>query len=208
MVKQVTFYPNHDDNLHCMLAVYQSIIDYFYDEKLSWEEIEDLTGFEHQKAAWSLTIVSHLAKRGMKIRMVEPFDYSRYFKIGAPYLDEVFSPVEKEWQLKNSNILEIRPLIPDFLATVKYNMKRPTLSDIDSMLDDNMLVFVTLNSQILNDKAGYSSHAVLVLEADSEEYIIHDPGLPPQAYRKISKQKLFEAMGGKKATSEVTGFKL
>lgn len=207
-MKQIPFYGNHEDNHHCMLAVYRSLFDYFYGEKLSWEELESLTGFKPKRAAWSLKIISHLAKRGLDIRMVEPFDYARYYEIGEPYLDELFSPVEKDWQLKHGNILEIRPLIPDFLENVQYELKRPTLDDIDSMLEENRLVFVTLDSRILNDKPGYFSHAVLVIDQDSEDYTIHDPGLPPQAYRRIEKQKLFKAMGGEETTSEVTGFKI
>ena len=207
-MKQVPFYGNHEDNHHCMLAVYRSIFDYFYNEKLSWAELEKLTGFKPKKAAWSLTTVSYFAKRGMDIRMIEPFDYARYHKIGEPYLDEFFSPVEKDWQLKHGNILEIRPLIPDFLKNVQYELKRPTLNDIDSMLDEDRLIFVTLDAQALNDEPGYTSHAVLIIGQNDKEYIIHDPGLPPKAHRHVAKKKIFEAMGSNKNTSEVTGFRL
>ncbi len=207
-MKSVPFYANHKDNHHCMLAVYRSIFDYFYDERLDWLELEKLTGFKPGKAAWSLTIISYLAERGMDIRMIEPFDYARYYTIGEPYLDELFTPVEKDWQLKHGNILEIRPLIPDFLEKVKYELKRPSLEDIDSMLDEGRLVFVTVDSRILNDKPGYFSHAVLVIGNSRDQYIIHDPGLPPQPNRHVSKQKLYEAMGEEEKTSEVTGFRL
>lgn len=191
-----------------MLAVYGSIFDYFYNEKLGWPELEKLTSFKPGKAAWSLTIISYLAERGMDIRMIEPFDYARYYNTGEPYLDEFFTLVEKNWQLKHGNILEIRPLIPDFLEKVKYELKRPTTEDIDSMLAEERLVFVTLDSRALNDKPGYFSHAVLIIGDNGDSYIIHDPGLPPQPNRRVSKQKLYAAMGGEKTTSEVTGFKL
>jgi hypothetical protein len=191
-----------------MLAVYRSVFDYFYDEKISWAELEALTGYEPKKAAWSLTIISYLTKRGMNIRMIEPFDYVRYYAIGESYLEEFFPSAEKDWQLEHGNILEIRPLIPDFLERVKYELKKPTLEDIDSMLVEDRLVIVTLDSRVLNDKPGYFSHAVLVIKDAGDHYIIHDPGLPPQPSRHVSKQKLYAAMGGEKTTSEVTGFRL
>jgi hypothetical protein len=207
-MKPIPFYANHEDNHHCMLAVYRSVFDYFYDEKISWAELEALTGYEPKKAAWSLTIISYLTKRGMNIRMIEPFDYVRYYAIGESYLEELFPSAEKDWQLEHGNILEIRPLIPDFLERVKYELKKPTLEDIDSMLVEDRLVIVTLDSRVLNDKPGYFSHAVLVIKDAGDHYIIHDPGLPPQPSRHVSKQKLYAAMGGEKTTSEVTGFRL
>jgi hypothetical protein len=207
-MKPIPFYANHEDNHHCMLAVYRSVFDYFYDEKISWAELEALTGYEPKKAAWSLTIISYLTKRGMNIRMIEPFDYVRYYAIGESYLEEFFPSAEKDWQLEHGNILEIRPLIPDFLERVKYELKKPTLEDIDSMLVEDRLVIVTLDSRVLNDKPGYFSHAVLVIKDAGDHYIIHDPGLPPQPSRHVSKQKLYAAMGGEKTTSEVTGFRL
>jgi hypothetical protein len=207
-MKPIPFYANHEDNHHCMLAVYRSVFDYFYDEKISWAELEALTGYEPKKAAWSLTIISYLTKRGMNIRMIEPFDYVRYYAIGESYLEEFFPSAEKDWQLEHGNILEIRPLIPDFLERVKYELKKPTLEDIDSMLVEDRLVILTLDSRVLNDKPGYFSHAVLVIKDAGDHYIIHDPGLPPQPSRHVSKQKLYAAMGGEKTTSEVTGFRL
>ncbi len=207
-MKQVTFYGNHEDNLHCMLAVYRSIFDYFYNERLDWAQLEELTGFNTDKAAWSLKVITYLARRGLDINMLEPFDYARYYDLGESYLNEFYSPVEKNWQLEHSNILEIKPLIPEFLENVQYTLKQPTLNDIDAMLDDDRLVFVTLNSRVLNDETGYFAHAVLIIDRDEGEYIVHDPGLPPLANRHIDRQKFLKAMGDTNTTSEVTGFRL
>jgi hypothetical protein len=191
-----------------MLAVYRSVLDYFYSEKLDWQELEKLTGFESGKAAWSVKILTYLARKGMDIKMIEPFDYKRYAEIGEPYLDELLSKEEKDWNLKHSNLLEIRPLIPQFLKSVKYNCRTATMQDIDDMLNEDRLVFVQLNSRVLNDKAGYFAHAVLIIDKEGDDYIFHDPGLPPKKYRRVKSQKLFDARGGEHSSNEVTGLKL
>jgi 23S rRNA pseudouridine1911/1915/1917 synthase len=70
---------------------------------------------------------------------------------------------------------------------------------------------VTVNARKLNDKEGFSSHALLVIDRDDDDYIAHDSGgkrATPQANRRISSEKLLDAMGGKENTAEVTGFKL
>ena len=141
--------------------------------------------------------------------MIEPFDYPRYQKEGENYLQSHIKPDALEWQLKNSNIVEIRPLIPKFLETVDHRQPSPELKDIDLMLDEGYLAFVTCNSRIINEVPGYTSLMLLVHDQDGDNYIVHDSGLRnAQANRKIPKKLLFKAMGGKGNTEEVTGIKL
>lgn len=194
--------------MHCMLAAYRSIFDFFEGKKLTWNELEDLTGFENTRAAWTIQALTTLAKGSYDITMVEPFDYAQYLTEGERYLASLMTPEKLEWMLKNSNILEIGQYIPDFLATVDYACRRATDKDISKMLADGRLVFVTLDARTLNNEEGYSDHAVLVIGEDETDFIVHDPGLPPIPYRHISKSKLYQAMGGDNATGEVTGFKL
>lgn len=203
----IPFYPNHPDNLHCMLAVYRSIYDALLGEKLDWVSLENLTGFEPNKAAWSVKILTHIAQF-LDIKMIEPFDYLRYSTEGEEYLATLFNPEELEWQLQHTNLLEISPLIPRFLEAVHPICRRGTTEDIDAMLDEGRLVFVILNSNSLNDRAGFVSHAVLILSKTADTYLFHDPGLPPRPYREEKKSKVYAAMGGELSTSEVTGFKV
>ncbi|HEX8763430.1 MAG TPA: RluA family pseudouridine synthase [Candidatus Saccharimonadales bacterium] len=206
-MKKVPFYGNREDNLHCAVAIYRMLFDYFLDRKISWEDMEKMSGFKPGKAAWTVTIWERMSKQGFDIRMIEPFDYARYEKEGKPYLQTYLSKAEYEWQTKNSNILEIRQYISSFLEVQTVEHRRATLQDVDDMLNDGRLVFMTLNSKILNDKPGFASHAVLVIDKDDDNYIMHDPGLPPAPYRRVSAEKLWQAMGAEQTTSEVTGIK-
>lgn len=190
-----------------MLAVFRSALEYFTKKPYTWEELERLTGYKPDRAAWTVKIWTELAD-DFDIRMIEGFDYQRYFDEGESYLHTFLRPEEVEWQLAKSNLADIRPLIPAFLEKVDYQMKRPSLKDIDDMLAEDYLVSVQLNSKALNDEEGYSAHMVLVHDSDGDEYIIHDPGLPPVKNRRVKKDLLFRAMGGDNNTSEVTGLKL
>jgi len=207
-MKQVPFYPNHEDNLHCALAVYQMLFDYFLHRKLSWTEIEKLSGFKDNTAAWTVTIWERMVNMGFDVRMIENFDYRRYAKQGNDYLKKYFTESAYEWTMEHTDILTITPLIPSFLHTVKPITRRPTLEDIDEMLEDKRLVFVTLNSRALNHTEGFVSHAVLVLRKEEDDYILHDPGLPPVPERRVSADDLWDAMGGRMSTFEIAGIKL
>src|SRR5581483_12389628 len=61
------------------------------------------------------------------------------------------------------------------------------------------------NSRVLAGKSAFVSHALLIIEKAGDEYIVHDPGLPPRPYRHIPAETLSRAIG---EDGEVTGFKL
>jgi 23S rRNA pseudouridine1911/1915/1917 synthase len=208
-MKKVPFYPNHPNGMHCAVAVYRMLFDYFLHRKLGWEEAEKLAGFKDGRAAWTVTIWERMSRMGFDIRMIEPFDYRRYTEKGDAYLRSYMKPEEYDWLTQHSNIRDIQPLIPAFLQAVRVEQRRPTLKDIDDMLADGRLVFLTLNSNLLNDKPGYAQHAVLVFAKDDEGYRIHDPKTDdPRPDRYVPAEKLWAAMGGKDNSAEATGVKL
>lgn len=207
-MKQVPFYANHDDGYHCMVAVYRSIVQFFTGKRLSWEQADELIGYKDGRPAWTLGALTKMAGMGFDIRMIEQFDYRTYAEQGEKYLQKLYSKEELDWQLAHTNILDIKPLIPRFLETVHWEQRSPTLQDIDGMLADGRLLFVTVNSLALDDQPGYSNHALLIIDREDDSYIAHDPGLPPHPARRVSKEKLWQAMGGKDNTAEATGFKL
>lgn len=211
VMEAVPFYPNHEDGMHCMLAAYRSIIAYFLHKELSWEELEQLTGYTPNRAAWTLQALVDMQEMGFDIKMIEPFNYERYLTEGETYLHEFFSPEEVNWFLEYSNIRDIKPLIPTFQERVKYSCRQVSLADIDKMLDEERLVTVTVNAQVLNDKVGFVSHMLLITGRKGNNFVTHDSGGNddvPQPNREISRDKLWEAMGGDTNSADVTGFKL
>jgi len=208
-MKQLPFYPNREDKPDsCMLASIRPILEHFDKREYPWEEMEELLGYKPGKVAWTVQVWTTLASRGYDIRMIEPFDYKRYQAEGIEFLKEYYkSPKELEWHTKNSNLLDFRPLLPEFLKTVHHEMRRASLKDVDDLLAEGYFVVVTLNSMILNGKPGYVGHMILIHDKIDGNYIAHDPGLPAFKNRKISPKLLWEAMGGDAHTAEVTGIK-
>jgi 23S rRNA pseudouridine1911/1915/1917 synthase len=208
-MRDVPFYPNREDAMSCMLANYRMVIQYFLHKEWTWEQLEDLTGYTTGRPAWTVKALTSTAKElGLSVRMIEPFNYIRFAKEGKDYLYDLYDNEEVEWYLQHTNILEIKPSITSFLATVRPECRQAKLSDIDDMLAEGRLVFLTLNGRALNDATGYVNHSVLVIDKAGDDYIIHDPGLPPRPNRHVPAAKLWLAMGGESNTSEVTGFML
>ena len=208
-ITDVPFYANHDDNMRSMLAVYRMVVKHFLHKELTWEQLIDLTGFEPGIAAWSIKPLTTLVNQyGLSAKTIEPFDYKRFAKEGKKYLFGLHDAKEAEWYLKNTNILDTKPYITKFLATVRPTYRQATLEDIDDMLEEERLVCIMLNGLALEEDKVATSHALLVIGRNDSGYVVHDPGLPPQPNRQISRNELWQAMGGDDNTSEVTGFKL
>jgi hypothetical protein len=207
-MKPVPFYANRADNMSCMLASIRSALEYFTDKQYTWEQLEDMTGYKPNTAAWTVKVWVELARQGFAIRMIEKFDYRRYQAERRAYLEQVFSDQKLAWQEEHTHLLQIAPLLPDFLQTVQQEMRSPQLADIDAMLAEGYLVTVQLNSRVLDGREGFAGHMILVHGKDGDEYIAHDPGLPPKENSRITSELLFRAMGGRDNTTEVTGLKL
>ena len=194
--------------MSCMLACLRSALECLTSKQYSWNELEKITGFKRDKAAWTVQVWAYLATHGFNIHMIEAFDYHRYQAEGKEYLRTFLKPEELQWQLAHTNLLEISPLLPTFLQKVHQEMRSPQLEDIDELLDGGYLVAVQLNCNVLNKREGYVAHMILVYAKQDGGYIAHDPGLPAHQARHIPAQLLLDAMGGKHNTTEVTGLKL
>lgn len=190
-----------------MLAVLRSSLEHLTGKSWSWSALVEPTGFQTNRVAWTVQSWTKLAEQGFDIHMIENFNYHLYSRQGEQYLKTVFSKEQLSWQLKNTNILTIQPLLPSFFKLVSHEQRSPNLSDIDFLLKKGYLVFVTLNACTLNNKPGYTDHAILVFDRNGQNYIAHNPGLPPIKNRVIEPDLLYQAMGGKNNTSEVTGLR-
>lgn len=187
----IPFYASDTDNdPRRTQAIYRMVIGYFLHKELTHGQLEELTGHRSQRAGQSVKALTAMARGyGLDVRMIEPFDYKKFASRGI---------VDKQ-------------LITEFLALVHPEHRQPTLHDIDEMLDEGRLVLVRLtNGNHTSDpeQTGATPHSVLVVSHTENGYVIHDPGLPPHPHRQLSKQELWQAMGGEDTDSEVTGFML
>jgi len=183
------------------------VLEYFLDKKMNWHEADEFVGYKNHKAVWTMQGLLKSARLGLDIKMIDPFDYQKYYDIGDDYLKTIWSDEEMAWQKKHAQPIR-RELIPEFSDKIQREVRSPELKDLDKMLDEERLVFLTINSRVMQNRKGFVSHAVLVIRRTKNFYIIHDPGLPPRPYRRVSREKLWRAMGGKNNNSEMTGFKL
>lgn len=209
-MRTIKFYPNHPDNMHCGQAVFRSLFYYFFNEDLSWEQIDKIAKNTPGKGAWTMAAEIELAKRGVEIVNIEPFDYGLFYQEGIEYLRSRFDTDTVEYYLERSNLFSVKVDIPEFLRLVHHETRRASIGDIDTMLKKGYLIGAEINARILNKQPGFSLHYVLIRAGNGETYIINDPGggsAPPIENRKVSKDDFMRALGADGANGEVTGFR-
>jgi len=211
MSKQIKFYPNHPDNMHCSQAVFRSVFNYFFNEELSWEEIDKITKTIPGKGSWTMAVYIELAKRGVEVVNIEPFDYQRFASDGIDYLKSNFSEETFNWYLEHSNLMSVQNLVPEFLNLVQHETRKATIEDIDQLLGDAYIIGAEINSRVLNKKPGFSLHYVLIQQGTEDNYIINDPGggsAPALENRIVSKSEFMEALGKDGSNGEVTAMRM
>jgi hypothetical protein len=206
-VKKVKFYSNHPDNLHCVLAVFRSLFNYFFDEELSWKQIEKLMGYESGKGAWTFPAELELAKRGVEVMNIEPFDYEKFLEEGVVYLKANYNDETANYYITQTNIGMNLDKIPEFIKLVKHENRKATIKDVAGFLNDGYLVGAEIDASVLNKKSGLPLHFVLIKGTKDGKYIINDPGLPPMENRLITQEDLKEALGGDGTNGEVSAFR-
>lgn len=205
----VEFYPNHPDGGRGMLAIYKMVVKHFTHKTLDWQQLDELSGHRPQRKVWTVRSLTALANDyGLSVRHIEPFNYRRLASEGKEYLYELYDNEEVEWYAQHSNLGALGVFLTTFLATVRPHTQQASLNDIDDMLAEGRLVSVTLDGQILEGVTGNAYHAVLLLAQEGDNYVAHDPGPPGQAFRRIPRDLLWQAMGAEQNLAEVTGFML
>ncbi len=182
------FISNSDDDTHCVNAVYRMVLKHYFNEDISWEELDRITKAVPGKGTWTIPGDIWLSEKGLTVRNIEPVNYKELFEKGTGYLTQVFGEQTAQYYLKRSNIEQVLPDIPEFLREVHHETRRTTVGEIHSLLKGGNLIAATVNSAILNEVPGFSLHMVLLYDSDGENIYLHDPGLPPAPARKITSE--------------------
>lgn len=205
-MKKVAFIANSADDMHCVNAVFRMVSIHLLGKDFTWQELDRLTMALPDKATWTLVGEMEFSKMGVQVTNIEPVDYERLYKEGVTYLSTLVGKDTYDYYLKKSNIQSVIKYIPEYLKFVKHETKRATVQEIISILKEGNLIGVEINSGILNNQEDFSLHFVLLYEYDGKHIILHDPGLPPIAARKVTVNEFDRCFNFEGANGAITIF--
>lgn len=207
MSKTVPFVSNSSDNMHCVNAVFRMVHQYYFDQDLSWDELDKLTKAIPGKGTWTFVGEMEFAKKGLNVTNIEPIDYEKLHKEGIGYIKKVVGKDVADYYFRKSNLASVLEYIPEYLKYVSHETRRATAEEIIKLLQENALIGAEINSGILNNKKGLSLHFVLLYDFDGKNIILHDPGLPAIKGRKVSIKKFEKCFNFPGANEGITVFK-
>ena len=193
MTRNVPFYPNTPDGMHCVQAAFGSMLEYFLHHSFSYDELDRLTHRVGSGGTWWFPALTEFHQLGLDTLMISTFDYDKFYREGEPYLRRVYPQEVVNWYIDKSNLLAVKSFIPDYLQSSHLETRAASMDDIDRLLTAGWLVGVDLNSRTLNGREGFSSHMVTIFDSSKQSLTLHDPGLPPHPNRKVSKDTFLEA---------------
>ena len=205
-MRKVPFVANSKDNMHCCPAVFRMVSGYYLGDKLSWKKIDEIMKSVPRKGTWTFPGLTYLAKKGLRVKNIEPVDYKKLYKEGPKYLYKVVGKDTADWYLQKSNIKDVISYIPEFLENVEQETRRGTVEEILEILKTGALVGIEVNSRILNKRSGFNLHFILLYDFNGKNITLHDPGLPGIKARKISIKDLRNAFNFPGSNGGITIF--
>lgn len=194
MKRVIPFYSNTPDDMRCVQACFRMVLKYFFpDKEFSWEELDKLLHAEIGKGTWWHAALLGIKKLGIRTKLIEPFDYRKFYDQGLDYLYRVYPKKLADWHKEKSNLFEVKRFIPQFLKICDFENRPATFDDMDRLLEAGWLVGTEVNAKVINGLVGLSPHMVLIFAKEGEYYCFHDPGSPPFPDRFASRKQMIEA---------------
>ena len=192
MELSIPFFPNTSDDTHCFQAALKMVLRYFLPERTySWEELERMSAKKENLWTWPTAAVLNLSKTGFEVVMMESFDYERFAERGEIYLIERCGEEVGKAQIEHSDIVQEKSFAAELVKKLPVIKKAPTFDDVERLMSENYVIVCSVNSRILKNKRGYTSHFVVIVGLNHTIITVHDPGLPAFPDREIQRG-LFE----------------
>lgn len=205
-LKQIKFFENSQDNLHCLQSCLKSILSFYFPDNVFSDKEIDTKTLQRGGHSWLAPAVVWLNELGLRAVLITPpfFDYKRLLKEGESYMKEFKG--EENYLIEEANGTYAH--MPEIQKSVEVMINKKLLQS--RMLTDTELkrelreqntfaILKTVHEWLDGNSSGRTSHYVLAIEEYSnKKWRVHDPGLPGIKDRKIRKK-----LNGKNIYGEV-----
>lgn len=187
VIPNVPFVSNTPDDTHCLQAAYMIIAKHFDSNfNIPMNKWSQLTGYEKNLGTWANAGLVWFKNNGYDVKHYENFNFEEFIKRPSEYMIELNGKAAGEWGYNHTNVPNEIIRIEQLLSTDIIESREPTLDDILYAVSNGYLARVTINSNSLNKRPGYSGHAIVIFGYDDKNLYIHDPGLPAIPNRQVS----------------------
>jgi|SRR5687768_6723473 len=174
------------DATHCYQAALKMVLQRFRPQcDQSWEALDRITGKVDGLGTWPFAGLTWLHELGLDLTNVELMDNTRFAAEGRAYIAELAGQDFADSHHRDLDLSSVQAEAATFVAKVRCEIRIPTIADIRRAVADGCLGLCNVNSRALNGREGYLGHYVVVKGFDERCLIVHDPGPPGEANRKV-----------------------
>jgi hypothetical protein len=206
-MKNIPFVANHKDNMHCAMAVFRMVNQYYFSQDLTWQQIDKIAHTQKGKGSWTFPMELYLAKKGLQILNIEPVDYELLSVKGPEYIKQVEGNKVGEYYLNKTNLRSVIKYIPDYLIHVNHETRRASVKEVVGYLRKGYLITVEVDSARLFKYEGYELHLILLYGLKGKSILANDPGLPPVPHRIMTLSEFNNCFAYKGASQAIVVFK-
>lgn len=164
--------------------------------KITWEEAENLTGFDKGFYTWPPKTVIELNKIFPGVKEWSDFNYSRWFSEHDEYFSEYYHHdtawIQDQKAHASPNFNKEIKNAQEMITSGLLINKNLTIDDWRLLLNKNIII-AFVHFGLLHNIDNPSGHAVLVYAIDDRYITLHDPGLPPIPKARIPISQFFKA---------------
>lgn len=193
-MKKIPFFANLADGTHCYQAALKMILTHWTGGEPSFDDLDRLSGKREGKWTWPTASLIWLMEQGFELKLIETFSFEDFAKEGKNYLVRKCGQEVADAQEQNSDLPREQELAVQFVKKGgRVDFRIPEWKDLENLFKDDYLMICNINANCLYNHPGYSGHFVVPVTMDEESVTLHDPGLPPAPFLKVSREQFEKA---------------
>jgi len=173
------------------------VLDFVYNKDTSWDEVNKMTHFQEGLYSWMPAGAVAINERIPGVRLVSKLDYKEFSEKGEDYLIELWKNAPgwfaQQKRMASPDFSRERNDAAYLLTHNIFECREISRSEIEKLLNEKIFVIALVNADSLNDRDGSNAHFVLLYGQDEDNFILHDPGLPPIQAKHVDKNKFIDA---------------
>ncbi|MBU6214794.1 hypothetical protein KGM48_03070 [Patescibacteria group bacterium] len=145
---------------------------------------------------WDTTALLFLAENGYTVIKISTFDYPAFASEGTSYLKKFWRSDVYTTQAKFSNFQRERRIVTRLIKDkrIRLKIRKPTLALVSAYLQEGWLAIAHIDVSILDNTKNYSPHSIVITDVRPTRVSFHDPGLPPEENRSVSRKAFDQAL--------------
>jgi hypothetical protein len=174
------------DRNACALACYTMVAKYFFPET-TFEQVAKLSDWKPSYVVWAFKFWNWITKKGIMVTDYDLIGYRDWAENGAKALEDTMS--ENEFNFIYTHTKDLDALSEELRKLLKnkrfvYHRQRPTFEQLKQAVQEGKPCEVVLNSHVLDHRAGFALHRIVVVDINERQITFHDPRPEPRANRK------------------------